>query len=454
MQMIFRFSKVLMFFSAFMLFSFKSFSQEDPLVYSVQQNDVEQVKHYLNRSWDPNVFDNSGYTALMYAADIGNEQIIRLLMENGANPNLNPLFDSEPPALHASVLKNMPRIADLLLLYDITNVNFEDENHKTALYYAVKFGFLECAEVLIFHGADLNKGSAQATPLQTAAYEGDTATLKMLLSKGADINKVFQNHTALSVALCRKNIEAVKILVAAGADTKLCDPLVYAAAYSDDETLKYLKDLGFDLSQREEKYGYSLKDVSTFTDNSKCRRELEKLGVKSYKPFIIKRFSFSEFNEFAKHEARVGLNFGVHENKTKTAIYLGFSFRPEYMRCLEKISDNYYYQLREKLTFFHLILEKRFPVFSGIKGEFGFNLAYQFAFCSGKFDGAVDMKPQRQNFHSPIIGMYLRGRYIGLSSGYKFYNYQNAIQPPKNIYYLSFDFYLPRRLKGYKNFKL
>jgi hypothetical protein len=450
MQINLKFYKLL---TAFMMFAVQGFSQDFPLIKAVQDSNVEDVKHYLNRNADVNAFDSNGYTALMYAVDNLNIPIIKMLMEAGANADLNPLYDNEPPALHTAVLKNAPKVADLLLLYSQTDVNFLDENQQTALYQAVKFGYLECAEVLLFHGANPNRASENSTPLQIAAFYGDTALINLLLKNQADVNKICQEHTALTVALSCGNLEAAKILVEAGADKNLCNPDVYAAAYSDARALEYIKNLGIDLNKSEEKYGWSLKDVSVFTENSSTKKELKKLGIKSNKPLILRRFLLSEINEFSKHEARMGFQAGLYESNTKTAFYIGTSFRPGYRCSLKKISENYYYQLREKLTFLHIGLERRFPFYNTDKADFGAYLGYQFSFCSGKYDGSVEFKPENESFHSPSVGLYSRLKFVGLSLGYKYYGYQNSIQAPKNVFRFGIDFYFSRRLKGYGKFE-
>ena len=449
MQINLKFYKLL---TAFMMFAVQGFSQDFPLIKAVQDSNVEDVKHYLNRNADVNAFDSNGYTALMYAVDNLNIPIIKMLMEAGANADLNPLYDNEPPALHTAVLKNAPKVADLLLLYPNTEVNFLDGREQTSLYHAVNLGYLECTEVLLFHGADPNKASENSTPLQIAAYYGDTAMISLLIRNNADVNKICQEHTALSVALSRGNLDAAKLLSEAGADKNLCSPGVYVAAYSDASALEYIKNLGVDLNKSEEKYGWSLKDVSVFNENSSTKKELKKLGIKSNKPLILRRFLLSEINEFSKHEARMGFKAGIYESNTKTAFYIGTTFRPGFRCCLKQISENYYYQLREKLTFLHVGLEKRLPFYNTDKADFGAYLGYQFSFCSGKYDGSVEFKPENESFHSPSLGLYSRLRFFGLSAGYKYYGYKNSIQAPKNVFCFSIDFYISRRLKGYGNF--
>ncbi len=441
---------------AMMLLTFNAFSQEKQnlLCYYVQQNQPEEVEHLLNRGADPNDFDESGYTAVMYAADIGNMQIVKMLMDAGANPNFNPLYDSEPPALHAAVLKKNPELVDLLLLYDITDVNFTDSVGRTALFQAVYYGDKECADVLLFHGANPESGSVKYTPLQTAAYFNDTAMIKILLKNGANINTVKNNRTAFSIAIERKKIEAAQLLKDNGANINLGKTDIWAAAYSNPQCLDLLKSAGMDLNQTDSN-GYSLKDIAIFRENTENIKKLNELGVKSNKSMIFRRFSISETNEVAKYEGRIGLQFGIHENKTNTALYLGFSGRPFYKPTLHKVDENYYYQLREKLKFFQVTIEKRFAIQKSNIFESGAYLAYQFAGGKGKFDGATDdIEPKSQIFHVPSAGVYFRYAFVGMSVGYKYYAYKDAIEAPKNVVSFAFDFYLSRKLKSYNITKI
>ncbi len=439
---------------ATMLITINAYSQESLLNYYVQQNSAEDVEHQLNRGADPNEFDDNGYTAIMYAADIGNMQIVKLLMEHGANPNLNPLYDSEPPALHAAILKNKPQLADLMLLYDVTNVNFTDSVGKTALFHAVYYGYKECADVLLYHGANPDLGSAKYTPLQAAAYFNDTAIVKLLLKNGAHINTVKSNRTAFSIAIEKGNIDAAKILKDNGADINLCRADIFAAAYSNPDCVDYLNSIGIDMNQTDEK-GYTLKDIAKFRDNTDNVKQLKKLGVKSNKSILLRRFSISETNEVAKYEGRMGLQFGIHESNSNIAIYVGFSGRPTFKPTLHQVEDNYYYQLREKIKFFQVSIEKRFAFTLSNRFESGAFIGYQFSGGKGKFDGAIEnIEAKSQLFHVPNGGLYFRYAFVGMSAGYKYYDYKNAIEAPKNVVYFSFDFYISRKLKSYKNTKI
>jgi len=96
-------------------------------------------------------------TPLMYAASLGDAQLIRVL---------------------CSVPKHL-----------VEGVNARAGNFHTALHSACCWGWVECAQVLIENGADIhatdNNGN---TPLHRAAMWNRVDVIKLLLSYGADAN--------------------------------------------------------------------------------------------------------------------------------------------------------------------------------------------------------------------------------------------------------------------------
>ena len=56
-------------------------------MYAVQGRSVAKAALLLDHGADPNARDNKGFTALHRAAEIGEVQIVRLLLERGAFPH-------------------------------------------------------------------------------------------------------------------------------------------------------------------------------------------------------------------------------------------------------------------------------------------------------------------------------------------------------------------------------
>ena len=113
--------------------------------------------------------DKNGATALMVAAQAGHAEVVKVLLENGAD------------------------------------VNATDGEGSTGLMYAAKHGHLATAKLLLERGADVNAETANIegrwTALKEAAWGGNAGVVKLLIEKGADVNvKDEQGWTALMAA--------------------------------------------------------------------------------------------------------------------------------------------------------------------------------------------------------------------------------------------------------------
>lgn len=428
-------------------------AQTNNLHYYTKIGDVDNVAHYINRHEDVNAFDEYGYTPLMYAADEGRNEIIKLLMDNGAEPNHQPLYDAEPPALHAAVLANRPETVDLMLQYERTKVGLLDSAGHTPLYLAVVNGYLECADVLIFHGADVNdKVRGRYTALQLAASRNDTAMLNLLIRNGADVNMETRGRTAFSVASEKGALQCARILMDRGADVHKGLPAHYAAKYADSAMISLLNDAGVDINGLSPD-GYTPRDLAIMNSNQLTARKIASLGGKTTSALLIRYISISEFQDFARREFRFGTKLGIHEVRYNLAVYFGASFRPAYKPALVQERDHLYYQLREKRSFWHASIEKRFSFNNGAMPDWGASLAYEYAHSWGKYDGALKtLKPYSENFHVPCLGIYGRFRWVGMQAGYKYYGYSHALEAPRNVADITITGYIGFGNKKYRKF--
>lgn len=430
-------------------------AQTNNLHYYTRMGDVENVRHYINRREDVDAFDEYGYTPLMYAADEGRNEIIRLLMDNGAEPNYQPLYDAEPPALHAAVIADRPETVDLLLQYERTKVDLLDSAGYTPLFVAVMNGYLECADVLMFHGGNPNYVfNGKKTALQFAAANNDTAMLGLLIRNGASVNLEVKNRTAFSVAAEYGAVDCARMLYESGADVKAGLPAHYAAKYADTAMISFLKSVGVDLNARSSD-GYTPRDLAIMNSNRATASRIADYGGEATALFLFRYISLSEFQEFTKHEFRLGAKLGIHEVRSNMALYIGASFRPAYKPALVQVRDHFYYQLREKRSFLHASIEKRFSFNHGMFPDCGASVAYEFAHAWGKYDGAVtDSRPETENFHVPCIGIYGRFRWVGMQAGYKYYGYRHALEAPKNVVELTLTGYIGFGNNIYRRFSI
>ncbi|KAL1450955.1 hypothetical protein WDU94_003259 [Cyamophila willieti] len=107
---------------------------ETPL-HTACKKDATKVLTLLKNNMTPNVKDNAGWTPLHDAVSIGNESVVRLLLESGALVNV-PGMDNDTP-LHLAARNERPALGRLLIQYgaDVELRNLE--GYKPLEYFDV-----------------------------------------------------------------------------------------------------------------------------------------------------------------------------------------------------------------------------------------------------------------------------------------------------------------------------
>jgi ankyrin repeat protein len=166
-------------------------------------NSTQSIKTLLDSGVDINDKNPDGKTALYVACEYDHEDVVGLLLERGADPNLP---GPDPPisvaTRHPNILKlildaganpNTPGSLELAAWHDSApsaqhliaagaDVNAEHDG-KTALRTACTWGHLEVVNVLLENGADVNaKDESGATALDLAAGAGHDDVVSSLLS--------------------------------------------------------------------------------------------------------------------------------------------------------------------------------------------------------------------------------------------------------------------------------
>ena len=117
-----------------------------PLMYAAKHDSPALVRVLL--AYGPDVHRLSLInTAAIHCASLwpGNEEVLELLLQAGADPN-HPMGDGSTP-LHCAALSDLARVARMLLLYGADPLKRNDEC-KTPLQLAGEMGSWEVAEVL------------------------------------------------------------------------------------------------------------------------------------------------------------------------------------------------------------------------------------------------------------------------------------------------------------------
>lgn len=158
--------------------------------------------------------------ALLWAAERGHRQLMALLLEMGADINIQNRRDwITGTALHKVAMHKDASMVRLLLDKG-ANVEAVDQHKKTPLHHAVIEGFEEMVKLLLGKGAKVKvKDYRGSTPLQVAIAKGANPIISMLLDNGADIEARNEGGmTALHQAVSYGSISTVRLLMERGAN--------------------------------------------------------------------------------------------------------------------------------------------------------------------------------------------------------------------------------------------
>lgn len=165
----------------------------DSLVRACIGSDPDAVRKLLDKGANPNACVRSFYpaiqgtTALMIACTLPNPEIVRLLLSSGANPDLADVNDFTP-LMAAQLGGNIDIVRQLIEAG--ADINEVDEWHRSALEMACQAQRVEAAKLLLKFGANPNVDHvihAHSAPLIHACRFGKGDLAKELLEKGADV---------------------------------------------------------------------------------------------------------------------------------------------------------------------------------------------------------------------------------------------------------------------------
>jgi ankyrin repeat protein len=185
-----------------------------------------------------------GLTLLMHAADSGNENIVKLLLDHGATMDMPGKFNWT--ALTLAAQSGHTSVVELLLdrgaMPDRTS-----NNGWTPLMFACKAGHTSMAKLLLAHGAMPDQVNHDGqTPLMLACEAGDIDAAELLLNRGARPDQKSKNGwTALMLACKAGHTPIAKLLLANDAvlDGETASgrtPLMIACKYGKVEIVRLL----------------------------------------------------------------------------------------------------------------------------------------------------------------------------------------------------------------------
>ena len=148
-----------------------------------KKGDKVEVERFIRAGVDVNKKDKKGELALRLAAQGGHTDIVKLLLDNGAN------IDEKGPGGTAVQKAAAEGHIDTVKLFLNQGANIHEKNDQglTPIYWASRCNHTEIVKLLLKHGANIDEKAIDGlTPISGAAWEGHTDTVRFLLSAGAD----------------------------------------------------------------------------------------------------------------------------------------------------------------------------------------------------------------------------------------------------------------------------
>ena len=110
-------------------------------------DDFKKVEQLLKNGHDPNKKDNSGYTALHYAARGGYSDILMKLLSHGAEPNSQTPSGRATPLHRAAYMGHYDSVK--ILLKNGAHPELVDSDGMSALHKCAEKGHYMCAELIL-----------------------------------------------------------------------------------------------------------------------------------------------------------------------------------------------------------------------------------------------------------------------------------------------------------------
>uniref|UniRef100_A0A3Q3NC95 Ankyrin repeat and SOCS box containing 2a, tandem duplicate 1 n=1 Tax=Labrus bergylta TaxID=56723 RepID=A0A3Q3NC95_9LABR len=180
-------------------------------------------------------------------------------LELATQSETNLMLPSKPGwlAIHQAAWYGQETCLKVLLSAQPGMINKRTESGETALLVAVSKGRLNCVNMLLEYGADVDIANHEPeTPLYKACERSSAAIVAALLNYGAAVNtRCILGWTALQEAVCRNNLEICDMLMKAGAkhnvkNTYGISPLFTAAQSGQLAALRFLLKHGADINSQ------------------------------------------------------------------------------------------------------------------------------------------------------------------------------------------------------------
>lgn len=226
-----------------------------------QAGGLKVIRMLLMNGFDTSTRDHSGARDLdnsfREAVKIGDEAVIKLLLETGANINCRSPVRYETP-LHTAIRLEQWHILKFLLDSGV-DVNARNREQETALFSAAIGREREdwSRKYFVFYEEDNHKDCVRPNLLAGFKPNDRLPVIQLLLDAGIDVNaRDVNNFTVLFRAVCRGSAPIIKLLLHHGADIHAQNSddeqtaLHAAAGCGDESVVQLLLEHGSEVNSR------------------------------------------------------------------------------------------------------------------------------------------------------------------------------------------------------------
>ncbi|GMH36847.1 hypothetical protein BSKO_04720 [Bryopsis sp. KO-2023] len=164
--------------------------------------DSKKVKELLSKGADlSSTHEDSRYTPLHAATRFGHVEIVKILIEAGANIFARAAYGLS--TLHIAVTYGQLNVIKVLIEAG-ANANARDNKDDTSLHSAAYAGSPELVQFLLENGAEIDaRNKFGSTPIIIAAYNGNDEAIEVLIRAGADLSIKDKNGNTIEDEICQ-----------------------------------------------------------------------------------------------------------------------------------------------------------------------------------------------------------------------------------------------------------